>query len=40
MSSAKSTQKVCGLQVPLRPRSNPNRIGCQAGAAGEKRTAG
>ena len=25
---------------PLRPRRNPNRNGCQADAAGEKRTAG
>jgi hypothetical protein len=30
----------CVVTVPLRPRRNPNRIGYQAVAAGEKRTAG
>jgi hypothetical protein len=42
MSSAKSASKAEKRVVikPLRPRRNPNRIGYQAVAAGEKRTAG
>src|SRR5688572_19188064 len=43
MSSAKSASDNIKKRVamePLRPRRNPNRIGYQAVAAGEKRTAG
>src|ERR1041384_5788927 len=42
MSSAKSASKAEKRVVkePLRPRRNPNRIGYQDVAAGEKRTAG
>jgi hypothetical protein len=43
MSSAKSASDSIKKRVviePLRPRRNPNRIGYQAVAAGEKRTAG
>jgi hypothetical protein len=43
MSSAKSASDKIKKRVviePLRPRRNPNRIGYQAVAAGEKRTAG
>src|SRR5690349_20494195 len=42
MSSAKSASKAEErvAREPLRPRKNPNRIGYQAVAAGEKRTAG
>jgi len=43
MSSAKSASDNIKERVvikPLRPRRNPNRIGYQAVAAGEKRTAG
>ena len=36
----KNPLKRCVVRVPLRPRRNPNRIGCQSDAAGEKRTAG
>ena len=31
--------KRCVTKASLRPRRNPNRIGCQSDAAGEKRTA-
>ena len=42
MSSAKSVSEAREARghEPLRPRRNPNRIGYQAVAAGEKRTAG